>query len=295
MPHLRWMGALFLLVAGTAQAHVPEAGGESSSAWLTVLLLLCAVLYAAGTMRLWPHARMKRPLIGRALAFSGGWVALAAALLSPLDRAAAGSFAFHMVQHEMLMLVAAPLLVVGRGLPTFLWSLPHDARVALARRLRAPALRLSWCWLTAPLSAWLLHAAALWVWHVPALFNAAVTSDVVHEWQHATFLVTALIFWHALLRRGSQGARGMSLIYLFTTTIHTGVLGALLTFAPRPLYATLDPGLLEATTLTPLEDQQLGGLIMWVPGALVYVSVGLWLAARWLRALGISPDVRRAA
>jgi putative membrane protein len=295
MSHLRRAGLLLFLGLGVAEAHVPGEAASRASAWLPPVLLLAAALYAAGVLRLGSHVRAKRVLAWRAVAFVCGWLALVLALWSPLDRAAAGSFAFHMVQHEVLMLVAAPLLVAGRGLPTFLWSLPHDARVVLGRRLRARSLRRGWTLLTAPLSAWLLHAVALWGWHVPAFFNAAVTSGVVHEWQHATFLVTALIFWHALLRRGTQGARGMALVYLFTTTIHTGVLGALLTFAPRPLYATLDTGLLEATALTPLEDQQLGGLIMWVPGALVYVSIALWLAARWLRALGISPDAPRAA
>ena len=107
----------------------------------------------------------------------------------------------------------------------------------------------------------------------------------MHDWQHASFLVTALIFWHALLHKGARARPGMGLLYLFTTTIHTGVLGALLTFAPRPLYATLDSGLRDAAALSLLEDQQLGGLIMWVPGSLVYVGAALWIAAHWLRSM----------
>jgi putative membrane protein len=171
--------------------------------------------------------------------------------------------------------------------------LPRDARVVAGRATKRSWLRGSWNLITSPLSAWLLHAAALWLWHLPAFFNAAVTDPTVHDWQHFTFLATALVFWHALLRHAAPGARGMALLYLFTTTIHTGVLGAMLTFAPRPFYLTLDPGVFEATSLTPLEDQQLGGLIMWVPGALVYVSVALLLAARWLRDISTSPDAAR--
>lgn len=186
------------------------------------------------------------------------------------------------------MLVAAPLLVIGRALPTFLWSLPHRARVRAGHATRTAWLRSTWNALTTALSAWVMHAAALWLWHVPAFFNAAVTSTAVHDWQHATFLVTALVFWHALLRKGAQASRGLALVYLFTTTIHTGVLGALLTFAPRPLYATLDPGLRDALGPTALEDQQLGGLIMWVPGSIVYVAAALLLAAQWLRSLEVS-------
>jgi putative membrane protein len=139
-----------------------------------------------------------------------------------------------------------------------------------------------WRGLTAPLTAWLLHAAALWVWHIPVLFNAALADPALHDFQHASFLITALIFWHSLLRHGAHAARGGAILYLFTTTIHTGVLGALLTFARNPLYAPFDVGLRVWGSLTPLEDQQLGGLIMWVPGALVYVGVALTLLARWL-------------
>ena len=123
---------------------------------------------------------------------------------------------------------------------------------------------------------------ALWLWHVPAFFNAALANEAVHDWQHASFLASALVFWHALLRQPARGARGAALVYLFTTTLHTGVLGALLTFTRTPLYGGIDPGLSVDWGLTPLEDQELGGLIMRVPGALVYVSAALFLLAKWV-------------
>jgi putative membrane protein len=291
MPHL--ILAAFCLIATPALAHTSSARAGTSTYWLGVSLLVVAIWYTRGLTRLWPHTHARRPMAWRAVAFYAGCVALGIALLPPLDLAAHRSFAFHMVQHETLMLVAAPLLVLGRGLPMFLWALPREGRRGAGRATRWPGTRGIWTRITSPMSAWLLHAAALWAWHVPAWFNAAVTNAAVHHAQHVSFLVTALIFWHALLRHAGQGARGMGLVYLFTTTIHTGVLGALLTFAPRPLYATLDRGLQDASALTPLEDQQLGGLIMWVPGALVYVAVALWLTARWLHALSTSTDAAR--
>jgi putative membrane protein len=285
------------LVSAPAFAHVPAAAAKTSDYSLLVvaLLALAAMMYATGLARLLPHVHARRELVWRAIAFAAGWIALAIALLSPLDTAASGSFALHMIQHETLMLIAAPLLVLGRGLPTFVWAFPHDLRISFGRLANQSWFSGGWKLLTTPLSAWILHALALWLWHAPAFFNAAVRNPVVHDWQHVTFLVTALIFWHALLRHASHGARAMGIIYLFTTTIHTGVLGALLTFARKPLYASLDSGLGSWLALTPLEDQQLGGLIMWVPGALVYVSVALTLLARWIRDTEHGASSRRAS
>jgi putative membrane protein len=275
--------ALLFGAAAPAFAHAPRPVERPEPALAVVLLLIAAVGYAAGIARLRPHVHARRELAARAAAFTAGWLALALALLSPLDAAAGRSFAAHMVQHEILMLVAAPLLVLGRGLPTLLWALPHDARKSVGHLTKRRGVRSFWNGLTTPVSAWLLHGAALWLWHAPPFFNAALADGALHHWQHATFFVSALLFWHALLRHGAQGARGAAIFYLFTTTVHTGVLGALITFARTPLYAPFDYGLLQPGSLTPLEDQQLGGLIMWVPGALVYVGAALTLLARWLR------------
>jgi putative membrane protein len=296
VPYLRALaaGAAAVCLSTAAVAHVPSAAATAGNSPVLVvgLLALAAMLYAVGFARLSPHVHARRELTWRAAAFAGGWLALALALLSPLDTAAGSSFALHMIQHETLMLIAAPLLVLGRGLPTFMWALPRKSRLVLGRITHGSRVSRGWASLTSPLSAWILHATALWSWHAPAFFNAAVRNPSVHDWQHVTFLLTALIFWHALLRRSSHASRAMGIVYLFTTTIHTGVLGALLTFARTPLYVSLDSGLDPWLALTPLEDQQLGGLIMWVPGALVYVGVALVLTARWIAAT--DRDVHRA-
>ena len=286
MPDLKRcaMLAAGLLASGAAHAHLPPASAGEGASWIAALLSISLLACGAGAFRLWRRTRDRHALVRRALAFSSGTVVLAVLLLGPLDDLAATSFAAHMVQHEGLMLVAAPLLVVGHGLPLMLWSLPHALRLRVGGLTSNRAFSDAWRVLSSPLSAWLLHAAALWLWHAPVLFNAALTRPAVHDWQHVSFLGTALLFWHALLRRGAHRSQGLAVLYLFTTTIHTGVLGALLTFARAPLYAPLDTGLIALGRLTPLEDQQLGGLIMWVPGALVYAGMGLWLAARWIGA-----------
>jgi cytochrome c oxidase assembly factor CtaG len=123
----------------------------------------------------------------------------------------------------------------------------------------------------------------LWVWHIPFLFQATLDNDFVHSLQHSSFLFSALLFWWALMHgRARMRGYGIAVLYVFTTAMHTGALGALITFAGSilyPDYARTTP----AWHLTPLEDQQLGGLIMWIPAGLVYFVAGLALFAAWLR------------
>jgi cytochrome c oxidase assembly factor CtaG len=263
--------------SGVAAAHVagPTGSADSAAGLLAVTLpiLLSAALYLRGFLRQRPSPR--------AWAFFAGLAVLAASLLPPLDRWSASSFAFHMTQHELLMLIAAPLMVLGRPLPYFLWGLPDSWRLGVARAVRHRAVQGIWSVLLNPLVAWALHAVVLWVWHAPSFFDAALRDRGLHDLQHLSFLLSALIFWSALLEERARERQGAAVLYLFTTTVHTGVLGALLTFAGHPWYEAY----FETTpqwNLAPLEDQQIGGLIMWVPASLVYVGVGLALLARWI-------------
>jgi putative membrane protein len=192
-------------------------------------------------------------------------------------------FSAHMTQHEVLMLVAAPLLVLGRPLIAFLWALPLNWSRRLGNVAKVGWINRLWRTLTIPLVAWLAHAIALWVWHIPLLFEAVLHNEAVHTAQHLSFLLSALLFWWALIH-GPQGATGYgaAVLYLFTTSIHSGLLGALITFAGSVWYPSY-VGLTSSWGLTPLEDQQLGGLIMWIPAGLVYVIAGLALFAGWMR------------
>jgi cytochrome c oxidase assembly factor CtaG len=191
-------------------------------------------------------------------------------------------FSVHMVEHELLMAVAAPLLVLGRPLIAFLWALPQPARRDLGWLSRARPVHRVWLFTTSALVAWAVHALALWVWHLPALFEAALASEFVHSLQHVYFLGAALLYWTSLLhRRHDAEGRGVAVISLFATTLHSSILGAQLTLgtvAWYPLYG----GRSAAWGLTAIEDQQLAGLVMWVPGGLVYMGAALALAAKWL-------------
>jgi putative membrane protein len=278
-----------LLAPAPALAHDLSGAsplGWGAEPWVAACLTLSLLWYVQGMVRLWPRASQSRPQLLRQFGcYGAGWAMLALALASPLDGAGSYAFAAHMVQHEVLMIVAAPLLVLGRPLGVWVWALPARWRGGVSGVTHARPL--AWCWqlVTTPTGAWLLHFAALWIWHAPALFQAGLVDNTVHALQHASFLFTALLFWWTVLGRqggqGRQSARGGAILSLFTTMMHTGALGALFTFSEKvwyPLYGNRP----ELFGLSPLEDQQLGGLIMWIPGGLAYVAAGLVLGARWL-------------
>jgi putative membrane protein len=253
------------------------------------LLALSVALYLAGMRRLWPRSRGgRRALLRQGALFAAGWLTLVAALASPLDGMGSQLFSAHMLQHELLMIVAAPLLVLGRPLAQWTWALPVAARRRLRgvqRAWRRPGL---WQLLTGVTGACVVQSAALWAWHLPAWFRAALEHPGLHVLQHATFVAAALCFWWSVLRPGPARRRAPpSIASLFVTTLTTGALGALLTFAGTPWYA--EPGVGPLFGLTPLEDQQLGGLLMWIPGGTVYMVIALVLGARALRAVAAAP------
>ena len=264
-----------------AAATATPSIGWSFEPWVVACLLLSAALYAVGVARLWRRAGPGRGVHKRrAVAFAGGWLATAAALVSPLDGLGAQLFSAHMLQHEALMVVAAPLFVLGRPLAAFAWALPPPWRRAIGQFFHRPGWRVPWLLVTAPLAAWLVHAAVLWLWHVPAAFEAALASEGVHALQHTSFLLAALLYWWSVI--GHERQRGAAMASLFTTMIHTGALGALLTLSPVAWYPSY-AGRTLAFGLDPLEDQQLGGLVMWIPAGFAYVACGLATAARWLQ------------
>jgi putative membrane protein len=258
--------------------------------WVLALMAVSAGLYVLGLRRLWQNAGRGRGISAtQAACFAVGWLALLVALVSPLDALGSRLFSAHMLQHELLMLVAAPLLVLGRPLAAWTWAFSPSQRQTIGRWTRLRWWSAAWALLTDPLAAWALHALALWLWHIPALFEAALHSNALHVLQHASFLITALLFWWAVLGADARSrTSGFALAYLFTTMLHTGALGALLTLAPTPWYPTYAAAT-GALGLNPLQDQQLGGLLMWIPGGLAYLVAGLAVVARLLARPAISP------
>lgn len=275
--------AALLALCGAVHAHENEslAPHDLWTAWtfdpgVALPLVLSAILYLRG-------ARRTRGIGPRQQAcFWTGWTVLALSLVSPLHPLGEVLFSAHMAQHEILMLVAAPLLVLSRPLPAFLWGLPFEWRRELGGWSKGRLVHRTWRALTAPMAAWWIHAVALWAWHAPFLFQATIGNGLVHAAQHASFLGSGLLFWWALFYANGERSYGLGVLYLLTTAVHTGILGALLTFARTvwyPAYSETAP----LWGLTPIEDQQVGGLIMWVPAGLVYLVAGLALFAAWLR------------
>src|SRR5579872_799544 len=230
-----WAVPAFLLIATPALAH----GGADDAVpdwewdfWIVTPLAVSAVLYGRGVQLLWRRAGLGRGIqLWQAGCFVSGWLTLFGALCSPLHWYAEHLFSAHMIEHELLMAVAAPLLAVSRPLGAFMRALPKNWRGTLSRTAQCGFVQKSWNATLEPTFATILHAVALWVWHAPALFDATVTNEFLHRLQHISFLGTALIFWWALFRR-SRAELGNGAVHVSFTMGHMSFLGALLAFAP---------------------------------------------------------------
>lgn len=265
-------------------AHGTESHGSAAAwtydPWVVVPLLAAGLLYAHGSARLSHRTAVGRKVRGwHSAAYVAGWLSLSLALVSPLHWLGEHLFTFHMIEHEIVMAISAPLLVMSRPVGTVLWSMPRGIRIAVGRFLRRPAVTAFWQRLSSGGNATLLHGVAIWAWHAPLLFDAAVVNVAVHRLQHLSFLLTALLFWWSVLRSSESGVAAW---HLFLTMLHTSILGALMALAPRVLYTAQTATALD-WGLTPLEDQQLAGLIMWVPAGTVYAGAALALTAIWIR------------
>lgn len=275
---------LLLCAASPVLAHAGEDHGWSWSMepWVVASLALGALIYGVGFARLWQRSGAGRPRLRRdAILFLLGWGSLAAALLSPLHEAGQRSFTMHMIEHEIIMLVSALLIVAGRPGPALLWGLPAPLRAVCAGVAR----KRFWAGLTNPVTATGLQALAIWLWHVPALFDLALSSEFWHAAQHLSFVATALLFWWAMAN-GPAGRHGfgLSALCLFLTSLIGGALGALMSFSASPWYAGYARLGLTGIGLSPAEDQQLAGLVMWIPGGTVHLGAALWFLLRWLQA-----------
>lgn len=241
---------------------------------LVVALAVALGLYLFGWMRLRGRDGASGTLQGwRMWCYCGGILSIALALLSPIETFSELFFFVHMIQHLLLMLVAAPLLCLGAPILPLMWALPRRIRIGLGRQFAGGRpLHFLLNFLTNPLVAQALFLATLAGWHVPANYDIAQGPSLIHEFEHTMFLGTSLLFWWAIVHPWG-GKRRLSyeaaIAYLIPPILVSNLIGALLTFAPRPLYTNY-LAVPRLWGISVLLDQQLGGLIMWVPGMVPY-------------------------
>jgi cytochrome c oxidase assembly factor CtaG len=256
-----------------------------------LLGLLAAFLYESGRRR---HMRVVAPghragMGWRAAAFWAGLVTLVLALDSVIDDQAEKLFWVHMTQHVMLMMVAAPLFVLAAPWIPMWKGLPLSTRRGLgAAYMRSPgwrAVRAVGRKVVAPVPLWILFVFDLSVWHVPALYGLTLRNQAVHELEHVSFLVLAVLFWAQVIEspplrpRLGEAAR---VAYVTLAATACWILAMVLAFAPSPLYAGYDTLASRPGGISALADQQLAAGIMWGPGSIAFAIFVFLALYRWL-------------
>ena len=270
-----------------AHTGLPPAPHDLWRTWNLDPVLLLGLLLAVWMSRRGAIAGPGGPVdTWRSRCFTAAIGALAFALVSPLDALSGALASAHMVQHVLLLLVAAPLLALSAPMATLLRGSPAWVRRASGRSLRRLGLtRENLRALRNPATVWLVHVGTIWFWHAAVPYNAAVEHHLIHVVEHTSFLVTGVLFWRVVVgaRDADRVSNGLGILLVFAMAMQSVFLSALLTFARAPWY----PAYATTTSpwsLDPLADQQLAGVIMWIPAGLVYVGTALGLLVAWIRA-----------
>ncbi len=246
---------------------------------VTFSLLILSTTYVLGWLRLQKHRHRQQVNWLPLLFYLLGLTVIAFALMSPIDRLQGLLFYMHMIQHELLIYLAPPLLLLGKPFPFVLWGLPRPLRKLVSKLFRHNSfLRRTLAFINIPAVAFLLSTAVLWLWHIPAAYNLALRNNFVHGLEHISFFLAFLFYWWPLIgsppqsrRLRSNGSRGL---YLLLGAIPTALLGAVLALSDKVIY-TYYLGVPHSNGLTALADQQIGGAIMWLPGPLIYGLIAI--------------------
>jgi putative membrane protein len=270
--------------ASELPGEVPTLATAWSPSPAVPVLLLVAALYATGLWRLWRGAHAGRGIsVAEAALFFAGFAVLVLAMVWPVDAYGAWLLSAHLGQHMLLLALAPPLLLAGRPMAALAAALPSGWSRALHRALRplAPGFGRTLALAT------FANVAVMWGWHAPAALSLVMRSEPVHWLMHGSFLLAGLWFWALLWQRIRDDARGAlaGAVAIVVVMMQMGFLGAMLTFSQRILYPVYADRAAELG-MTAFDDQQLAGLIMWVPSSLPYLAGALWLLARELRSIG---------
>jgi putative membrane protein len=285
-------------VTGMAHSGPPPVPETLWSTWnfdpfVMLVLALAITVYLRGVRAIWARAGRGRGIRQWQVAsVLGGYLAIAIALISPLDPLSSALFSAHMGQHLFLITIAPLLLIVGDVSSASIWGLPSSWRRALPGMWRSigPVGKL-WAIVTLPLIALAIHSLVLWIWHIPAFYNAAVRNELIHALEHLTMFLTAALFWWVVLQRGRQAAMnyGIGILMLFGLVLQKTALGALISFSSNPWYSEYATST-ASWGITPIEDQQLAGAVLMAPGGFIYLVIGVVLFAGWFRAIERSVD-----
>jgi putative copper resistance protein D len=281
---------IHLLLPARVLAHGAEAPTPSFPSVLLewrfdptaiVPLVLVAALYAWAVRRVDAAHPGNRHPAHRTWLFMAGLVAIAVALTSPIEAYEGLLFSVHMIQHMLLELVAAPLLLAGAPITLALRVSSPRVRRGLLAVLQSRVVHV----ISFPVIAWVLFAAVNWGWHFSTLYDQALENDLLHYFQHATFLGAALLFWWPAIGADPSPWRlphPMRLFYLFLAMPQNSFLGVALLQTSTVLYPhyvtngrTWGP--------SPLEDQHLGGVLMWVMGDMAFLAGMAVVVALWVR------------
>ncbi len=262
---------------------------------VVLVLLVAATLFSLGWWRLRqvPRARFARGW--RLAAYLSGLGLLGLALLSPIDTLASYLLSMHMVQHLLLVMLAPVFLLIANPLPFTLWGMP----AALRHRVGGLLSRGTWprralTVLTSPGVVWMALVVILVGWHDPRAYDAALHSELVHNLEHLTFFGVAMLFWWHVTGAGPRihGASsvGVRIALLLATVPITMGIGIVIALSAQPIYLhyMTVPRVLG---LSVMEDQQLAGAIMWIPGSMMLIFAALVLLARLMSAEESKPPI----
>lgn len=264
-----------------------------------VVLLTFGALYTVGWRRLRRRARGRAQLASgwRLASYLTGLVFIGISLLSPIDTMAQQLFLMHMIQHLLLIMIAPPLLLLANPMPFVLWGLPDRARRSVGGVLSSLLHRESASrrWLraaTGPGIIWMVWTVALIGWHDPGMYNAALRSELVHDLEHVSFFLASMLLWWHVVGAGPRIHKQFGLLgriaFVLSVIPVNMALGVVLAFAGFTIY-TYYLGVPRLWGIDPVTDQRVGGIIMWIPGSMMYIIAALILIARLLQGEGSKP------
>ncbi len=263
--------------------------GDVISAWSFggpqfVLVAFIGVGYLFGLLRIQIRSGWQAVPLTQMLYGIGGFSILIFALSGPPEGFADDMFLAHMLQHILIAMVASVLLLAAKPMASYLWAMPEAVRIGLAPSLATTGwLRRLNAFLTNPRFALPVFVLTIWGWHVPEAYELAIRNEVVHFAMHISMFATAILFWWPIIGPPpvrSQLTDPQRIIYLILVVTPTAVLAAMITLSNAVIYTSyIDTP--HHFTLTPWEDQRVGGLLMWIPGNIVYLTTLTTLFFRW--------------